>query len=145
MLLMYLLVSEIISIALQHKELKVQDGPGHPGPVGTWGPAGRVDTWHSRWPWKTATVARAQRTMKKKSKRPALTEQKSILMGMSLKETNPLVGVLEIKVDSMLGFTVDPQYGVQALLWSERASCIPTMISILFAPQKSCPPFLVGL
>lgn len=72
-------------------------------------------------------------------------EQKSILMGMSLKETNPLVGVLEIKVDSMLGFTVDLQYGVQALLWSERASCIPTMISILFAPQKSCPPLLVGL
>ena len=141
---MYLLVSEIISIMLQHKVLKVPEGPGHPGPVGTWGPAGRADTWHSRWPWKTVTVARAQGTMKK-SRRPALMKQKSILMGMSLKETNPLVGVLEIKVDSMLGFTVNPQYGVQALLWSGRASCIPTVISILFAPQKSCPPLLVGL
>lgn len=71
-------------------------------------------------------------------------EQKSILMGMSLKETNQLVSVLKIKADSILGFTVDPQYGVQALLWSGRASCIPTMISILFAPQKSCLPLLAG-
>lgn len=31
---MYLLVSEVISITLQHKVLKVQEGPGHPGPVG---------------------------------------------------------------------------------------------------------------
>ena len=56
-------------------------------------------------------------------------EQKSILMGMSLKETNQLVSVLKIKADSILGFTVDPQYGVQALL---------------FAPQKSCLPLLAG-
>lgn len=46
-------------------------------------------------------------------------------MGMNLKETNQLVSVLKIKADSMLGFTVDPQYGVQALLWSGRASAFP--------------------
>lgn len=48
---MYLLVSEVISITLQHKVLQVQEGPGHPGPVGAQGPAGRADTWRSRWPW----------------------------------------------------------------------------------------------
>lgn len=135
-----------MSITLQHEMLKVREGLGRPGPVGARGSAERADTWRPGGPGnQRQLLVLGELCVKEKSRRPALTGQKSILMGMNLKETNQLVSVLKIKADSMLGFTVDPQYGVQALLWSGKAFYIPTMISILFAPQKSCPPLLVGL
>lgn len=60
---MYLLVSEAMSITLQHEMLKVQEGLGRPGPVGARGSAERADTWRSWWPWEPATVTHTRRTM----------------------------------------------------------------------------------
>lgn len=42
---MCLLVSEAMSITLQHEMLKVQEGLSRPGPVGARGSAERADTW----------------------------------------------------------------------------------------------------
>lgn len=70
-------------------------------------------------------------------------EQKSILMGMSLKETNQLVSVLKSKQIACWGSQLIPNMGAgPSLVWKSLLHSHHDLNSI--CPQKSCPPLLLA-